>query len=149
MIKAKLKKEPRFLTSIQMENHLQILDEPISLGGNNQGPTPIQSVYAALAGCICMTLRMYAEGKKIPLEDVDVEIDAGKQNVDKKDKRFQEHPYMVDKGKVRFIHAKISVYGKLSEEHVKKLDVIAGKCPVHKMLSKTSWITHETSHVTT
>ncbi len=145
MIKAILKTNPKFLTPVEIDDHIQILDEPVSLGGNNQGPTPVQSVYAALAGCICMTLRMYADGKKMPLEQVHVTVSAEKKPVDKNDERFLENPGMVDKGKVRFIHVEVKVTGNLSAENVKKLDVIAGKCPVHKMLKHGAWITHETS----
>ncbi len=144
MIKATLKLNPKFLTSAEIDDHIQILDEPVSLGGNNQGPTPVQSVYAALAGCICMTLRMYADNKGIPLEQVRVTVNAEKKPVEKNDERFLEYPDMVDKGMVRFIHVEVEVTGKLNIENVKKLDVIAGKCPVHKMLKHGAWITHET-----
>ena len=145
MIKAILKSSPKYLTSVEVDDHIQILDEPVSLGGNNQGPTPVQSVYAALAGCICMTLRMYADGKKMPLEQIHVTVNAEKKPVNKDDERFLENPEMVDKGMVRFIHAEVIVTGNLSPENVEKLDVIAGKCPVHKMLRHGAWVTHETS----
>lgn len=147
MIKAVLRSDPKFMTTIDIEKHVQILDEPISLGGNNQGPTPVQSVYAALASCICITVRIYADGKKIPLERIDAQIEASKKPVEKNDERFRDHPDMIDKGKVRFIHARIHVYGKLNPEQVDKLHVIAGKCPVHKMLKQGAYITHETLHI--
>lgn len=146
MIKASLKSDPKFLTTVEIDGHIQILDEPVSLGGNNQGPTPVQNVYSALAGCICMTLRMYADTKKIPLERVHVGIQAEKKRVASDDERFQHKPWMIDKGQVRFIHADILVTGKLNQEQVQKLDVIAGKCPVHKMLKHGAMITHNTIH---
>lgn len=146
MIKAVMKSDPKFLNTIEIDNHIQILDEPVSLGGNNQGPTPIQSVYAALAGCINMTLRMYADSKKIPLERVEVKIKASKETVADDDERFQNNPAMIDKGKVRFIHADIQLHGDINEEQIDKLHIIAGKCPVHKMLMHGSCITHDTRH---
>ncbi|MFO8029148.1 MAG: OsmC family protein [Cyclonatronaceae bacterium] len=146
MIKARLKTDPKFMTTIEIDGHTQILDEPVSLGGNNQGPTPVQNVYSALAGCICMTLRMYADAKKIPLEQVHVDIQAEKKRVDSVDERFKDKPWMIDKGQVRFIHAYILVTGKLTPGQVQKLDVIAGKCPVHKMLKHGAMITHDTIH---
>ncbi|MDG5767366.1 OsmC family protein [Balneolales bacterium ANBcel1] len=146
MIKSQLKSEPKYLASITIDDHIQILDEPVSLGGTNQGPTPVQAVYSALAGCISMTLRMYAEKKNIPLGDIDVQIEASKQSVKEGDLRFEQHPQMIDKGKVRFIHAIVRVHGPLNDEQIEKLDAIAGKCPVHKMLKQSSWITHETLH---
>lgn len=144
MIKSRLNPHPKYLTSIETGDHMQILDEPVSLGGNNQGPTPVQAVYSALAGCISMTLRMYADHKKIPLESVEVAIDAEKKSVKDNDERFRDKPQMIDKGKVRFIHAIISVSGNLDAEQIEKLDAIAGKCPVHKMLKQGAWVTHET-----
>jgi uncharacterized OsmC-like protein len=144
MITATLRSEPKFLTSVEIDNHVQILDEPVSLGGNNQGPTPVQSVYAALAGCICMTLRIYADGKKIPLKQVRVRVDAGKKPVKEDDERFIDRPWIIDKGQVRFIHAEVILSGDITDEQLKKLDVIAGKCPVHKMLKHGAVVTHET-----
>ncbi|MEX0681536.1 MAG: OsmC family protein [Balneolales bacterium] len=123
---------------------MQLFDEPVSLGGNNQGPTPVQSVYAALAGCICMTLRIYADTRKIPLKRIDVRVDAEKKPLREDDSRYGELSGMVDKGKVRFIHARIEVHGDLSSEQVDKLNETAGKCPVHKMLKNGAYITHET-----
>ncbi len=147
MIKATLETEPKYLTTNVIDQHIQILDEPVSLGGNNQGPTPVQTVYSALAGCISMTIRMYAEKKRIPLKKVKVEIDASTEKVKADDNRFKEHPQMVHKGKVRFIHAVIEVFGDLSDNQIEKLDTIAGKCPVHRMLKNGSYITHETKHM--
>ncbi len=145
MIKATLQSNPRFLTTIETGNHIQLLDEPVSLGGNNQGLTPVQSIYAALAGCICMTLRIYADGKKMPLDKIEVEVNAVKKTMNNNDERLVGNEQMIDNGKVRLIHAKIRVSGDLSAEQVDKLDDIAGKCPVHKMLKHGSIITHETS----
>ncbi|GEM_PF-713572 len=145
MITATLRSEPKFLASVEIDNHIQILDEPVSLGGNNQGPTPVQSVYAALAGCICMTLRMYADAKKIPLKQMQVRVNAGKKPVRDDDDRFLDRPWIIDKGQVRFIHAEVILSGDLTDEQVKKLDVIAGKCPVHKMLKHGAVVTHETT----
>jgi uncharacterized OsmC-like protein len=147
MIKATLRSEPKFLTTIEIDGHLQILDEPVDLGGNNQGPTPVQNVYSALAGCICMTLRMYADMKKIPLQQIRVHVNAEKRKIKEDDKQFADTPWMIDKGQVRFIHADIEVSGDLSREQVEKLDVIAGKCPVHKMLKHGAVITHETKFI--
>ncbi len=144
MIKAILRSEPKFLTSVEIDGHVQILDEPVSLGGNNQGPTPVQNVYSALAGCICMTLRMYADMKKIPIQQVRVHVKAEKRKVSDDDEQFLDRPWMIDKGQVRFIHADIEISGNLSTEQIGKLDVIAGKCPVHKMLKHGSVITHDT-----
>ena len=144
MITATLRSDPKFLATVAIDGHMQILDEPVSLGGNNQGPTPVQNVYSALAGCICMTLRMYADRKKIPMQQVRVRVNAEKKSVGLDDERFMDKPWMIDKGQVRFIHADIEIVGDITAEQLQKLDIIAGKCPVHKMLKYGAMITHET-----
>lgn len=144
MIKATLETKPRYLTQIQIDDHIQLLDEPVSLGGTNQGPTPMQSLFAALSGCISITIRMYADMKKIPLKKIEVAIKREIKAVEEDDERFIKEPQMVNRGKVQFIHADIVLFGDLDPKEVKKIDVIAGKCPVHKILKHGAWITHST-----
>lgn len=145
MIKAVLQSDPKYVTTTEIDEHVLILDEPVSLGGNNQGPTPVGTVFAALSGCISMTLRMYADRKKWPLERIEVTIENKVEPVQEDDPRFVETPWKIHKGRVRFIHANVIVSGPLEQDQVKRLDDIAGKCPVHVMLKQGSHITHDTT----
>ncbi|MDX1509654.1 MAG: OsmC family protein, partial [Woeseiaceae bacterium] len=52
-----------FRTTIDAAGHPLIADEPTSVGGTNEGPTPYDLLSAALASCTTMTLKMYA-GRK-------------------------------------------------------------------------------------
>ena len=95
-----------------------ITDMPIDEGGQNLGPKPKELLAAALAGCVAMTVKMYANRSKWLLEDVfvDVEIDT------------ETTP-----GTTIFTK-NVSFTGDLTEEQIKRLHVIAQKCPINKIL---------------
>jgi uncharacterized OsmC-like protein len=49
-------------------------DEPEGIGGTNKGPTPTQLFLASMAHCQAITLRIYAEGLGLVLDEVTVKI---------------------------------------------------------------------------
>ena len=121
--------EDNFTTNIQMKNHSLIADEPVSVGGDDFGPSPYQLLYASLAACTTMTLKMYANRKGWDLQEVFVYISHSK----KKNKELGielEKPTRID-----FMTKKLKFVGDLSDEQKQRLKEIAAKCPVHKTLA--------------
>jgi len=49
-------------------------DEPQGIGGTNKGPTPTQLFLASMAHCQAITLRIYAEGMGLILDEVTVKV---------------------------------------------------------------------------
>jgi uncharacterized OsmC-like protein len=49
-------------------------DEPAGIGGTNKGPTPTQLFLASMAHCQAITLRIYAEGLGLVLDNVTVKV---------------------------------------------------------------------------
>ncbi len=120
-----------FRTEMAAGDHLMVADEPRSFGGTDTGPSPYGFLQAALAACTVMTLRMYADRKKWPLEQAVAKLSHGK--VHAKDCELCEDDA---KGMVDHIERTIELRGDaLTDEQRERLLEIADKCPVHKTLT--------------
>ena len=118
----------KFGQNIQAGKHKLYADEPVSMGGQDAGPSPYDFLLAGLGACTSMTIRMYAEHKKIPLEHVSVLL--SHQKIHANDCESCE----TQSGKIDLIERKIDLKGKLSQEQKEKLLKIADRCPVHRTL---------------
>src|SRR5882724_5579637 len=118
----------KFEQSVVVGKHRYLADEPVSVGGNGSGPSPYEYLLAGLGACTAMTIRLYAELKKIPLERVSVLL--------KHDKIHAEDCENCEtkEGKIDRIDREIRLEGELSAEQRGKLLEIADKCPVHRTL---------------
>ncbi len=65
-----------YLVKTQARSHELVLDEPRESGGTDQGPTPLEVLLAALAGCLIMTLRLHAQRSKVVIEGVEAIAEA-------------------------------------------------------------------------
>lgn len=120
--------EGRFTQNITAGPHHLRADEPSSVGGNDSGFTPYDLLLAGLGACTSMTLRMYAEQKKWPLQRVTVKLQHEKIHAqDCSECETRE-------GKIDRIDREIDITGDLSDEQRARLMEIADKCPVHRTL---------------
>ncbi len=120
--------EGRFTQNITAGAHHLRADEPASVGGNDSGFTPYDLLLAGLGACTSMTLRMYAEQKKWPLQRVTVKLRHEKihaQDCSECETRD---------GKIDRIEREIDIAGDLNTEQRARLMEIADKCPVHRTL---------------
>lgn len=118
----------QFTRNVLADDHRWLADEPVAMGGDNLGPDPYEHLLAALGTCTSMTVRMYANRKEIPLEDIRVTL--SQRRLHGKDCEDCE---MED----RYIHEitrYVAIKGDLSEGQRQRLLEIADKCPVHKTL---------------
>ncbi len=98
--------------------HTVLVDEPASAGGTDTGPSPTRLVAAALAGCIAVTIEMYAERKGWDVGAVEVEVDVD----------YEDYA-------PRSFAATLRLPEEFDDEQRERLLVIAAKCPVHKVLA--------------
>jgi putative redox protein len=94
------------------------VDEPREAGGNDTGPRPTELLGASLAGCIAITVEMYANRKGWDVGELEVDVEMG-----------YEGPVPTS------FEVGVRLPGDLDEEQRRRLLVIATKCPVHKVLA--------------
>ncbi len=123
-----------FRTEIIANGHSLVADEPIAAGGANSGPTPYDLLVSALGACTGMTIRMYADRKKLPLDAIIVRLRHEK--IHAEDCRDCDDP----KSKVDFIEREIELQGDLDQPTRQRLLEIANRCPVHRTLESRSRI---------
>ncbi|PWQ93883.1 bifunctional alpha/beta hydrolase/OsmC family protein [Leucothrix arctica] len=121
-------KDKKFLRGLYSDDHQILSDEPKSMGGRNLGPTPYDLLLMALGSCTSMTIRMYANHKKIPLEDVNVTLNHERIHTD--DCADCEG----ESGKIERITRDVELKGDLTDAQRKRLIEIADRCPVHRTL---------------
>ncbi len=108
--------------------HHLIADEPMQVGGLDSGPGPYDLLLAALGACTSMTLRLYADRKKLPLTRTSVRLRHNKIHAaDCAECETKEG--MIDR-----IERVITLEGDLDAEQRARLMEMADKCPVHRTL---------------
>ena len=128
----------RSLTGFQVEissgRHQFIADET-SPAGEDAGPDPYGLLLAALGACKVMTVQMYAQRKKWPVEGVQVKLSTHKVHA-----RDCEDCESDPNAKVDIIETELSFKGDLTPEQIERLAWIAGRCPVHRTLTSETKI---------
>ncbi|MCS3641420.1 bifunctional alpha/beta hydrolase/OsmC family protein [Salinibacter ruber] len=120
--------EGTYRTAIQAGRHALVGDEPESVGGDDDGPTPYGFLLSALGSCTGMTLRMYADRKEWPLDETIVRLSHEKVHAEDCENCDTEQ------GQVDRITREIEIRGRLSDDQRERLFEIANKCPVHRTL---------------
>ena len=120
MPRAVARRREGYTHDVEVDSHTLIADEPQEAGGSDLGPSPTRLLAASLASCTAVTMEMYADRKGWDVGDVEVVVDMefGRPSVP------------------RSFLVTLKLPKELTEEQQQRLAVIAGKCPVHQVLSR-------------
>jgi len=116
-VKVSARRRKGYAHSLTAGHHTLIGDEPQDIGGTDTGPRPSQLLALSLATCTAITVEMYADRKEWDVGELEVEVD-----------------YELNSDAGSRFEVLIKVPGALSDEQMKRLKAIAGKCPIHRAL---------------
>jgi len=118
----------KFQQEVFSDHHHWYADEPTQMGGKNSGPDPYEHLLAALGTCTAMTIRMYADHKKIPLTHVEVSLSHERNYIE------DASDVTVQNKNMESLVRKVQLFGALNDEEKMRLMEIAERCPVHRTL---------------
>ncbi len=121
MIKVVARRREGYTHDVEIEGgHTMVIDEPDHAGGADLGPSPTRTLGAALASCTAITCEMYAARKGWELGNVEVEV---------------EIEYDENRGTASGFEVTLRITEPLDDEQQERLKMIAGKCPVHRIIA--------------
>jgi len=109
--------------TVHVRQHTIVVDEPASNGGDDLGPTPHDVYDSALGACKALTTLWYAQRKQIPVEDIRV-------SVERDDSAERQGTYR--------LRVTLDLTGPLTDAQRQELLNVAGKCPVHKLMTQVT-----------
>jgi putative redox protein len=117
----------RYQTRFTDGEHEGVADTTADKGGEHSGFRPHDLLEAALAACVNMSVRMYADHHGIPLRGVTTKVSLDRTHPDEVVFRYD-----------------LEVDGELTEEQRNRLLQASRACPVRKTLSKRIRFEHGT-----
>lgn len=122
----------KFQNAVSSGRHHLFADEPTSVGGLDSGPAPYDFLSMALGACTSMTLRLYAERKKLPVTRVSVDVTHGKVHAADCEDCAGE---VGDRtGKIDRFERVLTIDGDIDDATHARMVEIADMCPVHRTL---------------
>jgi putative redox protein len=128
MVRATARRRQGYTHDVEIQGgHRLVIDEPEESGGANQGPSPTRTLAASLAACTAITMELYADRKGWEVGEIEVEVE------------MEYGESSVPRSFVVILRLPTGLTG----DQVERLKVIAGKCPVHRVLSHDSEVSIE------
>ena len=105
-----------YLAEAKIRSHFVVTDVPVSDGGEDTAPTPVEYLLTAIGSCVAITLRMYAARRSWDVGEITVNV------------------FQLKDEQGSYLTEEISFENDITEDQRKRLLVFAGKCPVARMV---------------
>ena len=103
----------------------------LSWAGRTRDPTPYELLFlGALAACLAVTPRLYANHKEIGLSGVDIRLEFDRVHADDCLDCDEQADGWIDR-----IHTEVTIHGTFTDAQRSCLAQVAKRCPVHKTLA--------------
>lgn len=121
-IEARLHRAHGALTTLTNGRHSWASDVSKLLGSNDAAPDAHELLDSALAACTALTLELYIRRKQMAVRSLRVVV--------------AHEESKGEDGRVRYaLSRELHIEGELSDDERARLVEIAGKCPVHRILT--------------
>jgi putative redox protein len=122
-IELKRERSAAMAQTLTIRSHASLVDGTAAEGGADLGPSPHDLYDAALGACKALTVMWYARKKGIPVDDIHTVV---------------ERDDSGERSGVYRLATKLRVQGDLTDAQLQELQMVAHKCPVHKLMSTVS-----------
>jgi putative redox protein len=117
-MKATARRKGKFKHIVSVRGHNLRVDEQPEVGGEDEGPNPLELLAASLASCTAVTMEMYAQRKGWDLGFLEVDCEYTP----------------AERGCPTKFEIILRLPSQLTDYQVGQLKVIAAKCPIHRTL---------------
>lgn len=121
-----------FVTKINCSQPF-IIDQPKGMGGNDEGPNPLEVFLASLGGCICAIGRIIANQRRINLRGINAKVEG---DIDKDFLLGKTTDGRSGFTEIRsFVHIDADMSNAEKEDFLKE---IASRCPIADNMAQTT-----------
>ncbi len=107
--------------SAQVRSHRVVVDQPLSAGGLDSAPMPIEMLGVSLGTCIALYVQQFCHARSLPYEGMRVEVE----------QHGARNPNRVGEFVVRVVLPK-----ELPPVYAEMLERVARSCPAHNTLEQ-------------
>jgi putative redox protein len=116
--------------TVQIGRHRLTTDQPISTGGEDAGPAPLDFLAASLGACVAFYVQQACAAREIPHEGLRVEV------------RYHK---MQSPSRAAGFEVRVLLPVDFPRQHLSVIDRVARSCPAHNTLAHGAEVSMETA----